>query len=279
MENVVTRTSLVWLASLLLLIPNSFCSGQDEPAGSSRFVLNLNDSNVASLKSLGMIQSNELGPDMVGNIAAIQLQFSGSVTDQAVIVDTQVSLDGNACEVVLTDAIIDTARKQPIRIQIPNGTAFSRVFIKYEVKSNDENAPPVPALNSQGSASRQVPMSNDAAAKHFVKLSTENQTIAGQMDLSDSIKFDTKFGAIDISLGQIRGIRFHVDGEDAAMVVLKNGDTITGVPKVDAFTLQTSWGRAELDVVFVEAITTSATASFTQTNDPGFGPRWQLFGG
>lgn len=253
----------------------------DTKTANSRFVLKLNDNHVASLKSLGTIQSRELESEIVGKISAIQLQFSGASTDQAVITEANVSVTGNACQIQLNDAVIDLARQQPIRINVPIGSVFSRVFLKYPVSSRKPPASTTPALNSQGSAGMNTNnagnANNNGFFQHYVKLA-ENKTLGGQMDLSESIKFNTKFGEIDVSVGQIRGIRFHIDGDDSALVVLNNGDSITGVPLADSFTLNTDWGRAELDAVFIESITTSQNATFRQSNDPGFGPRWQLYG-
>ena len=239
----------------------------------SRYVLTLNESHVEILKSLGLIQSRELNAESQGKISVVQIQFSGGATDQAVVTDTPAVTQGNACEITLTDEIIDLARQQPIRINVPNNATFSRVYLKYNNESSVSGSTemvdePMDSISTAGQS---------VFAEHYVKLS-EGSYLKGQIDLSGSVTFETKFGEVEIAVGQIRGIRFHVDGDDAAVVVLKNGDSITGIPQADSFELTTEWGRAELETVHVESITTSQTATFQQTNDSGFGPRWQLLG-
>ena len=268
------KNFLMMMLASLLLVPDSALA-QNETTGNSRFVMTLQDSFVQRLKSSGNLQS-PVRNDAQGKISAVQIQFSGTATQPAATIEIVPSVNGNVCQIRLDDAIIELAKAQPIRINVPVGSIFSKVFLVYDAPAQ------VNSLDGDSASNSPPPAPADATDdivfyQHFIKLS-DNETITGQMDLDQEIKFDTKFGEVDISVGQIAGIRFHIDGADAAMVVLKNGDSITGTPSSENFELNTDWGRAEFDPVFVESITTSQNARFQQTNDPEFGPRWQLIG-
>lgn len=276
------KNYVIMLLAGWLLIPNAFLVAQDQPSiGNSRFVMTLQDEYVQRLKSSGSLQSPVLA-DAQGKISAVQIQFSGSATQAAVAAPAVATVNGNICQIKLDDSTIDMARTQPIRVEVPAGSMFTKVFLIYDLAA----APAIDSLDPTTAGSSTSSTAPAASAtgfddisyfQHFVKLSDES-AIVGQMELDQELAFETKFGEVKISMGQIAGIRFHIDGEDAAMVVLKNGDSITGTPVSESFEMNTDWGRAEFDPVFVEAITTSANAQFRQTNDPGFGPRWQLNG-
>ena len=266
----------------------------------SRFDITLNEQWESKLKSLGTLQSTVRG-DSRGKIAAIQIEFAETQDQPHVEMNVPFTIAGDACQLTLSDAIIEAAKKQPVRIPTPDNSPFSQVFLNYS-----SVAETMPANSTvAGSASRNTgigvngsgssnAISNIAAdgigAKvdeasetesgnsvpfHFVKLSA-GKVIVGQMDLTEKLSFETKFGEVGISLGQIAGIRFHIDGDDSAVVVLNNGDSVTGIPKSDSLNLTTDWGRAEFDPVYVEQITTRQNASFSPTNDPQFGQRWIL---
>lgn len=238
----------------------------------SRFVMTLNENLVSNLKSLGSLNSS-LPQSAIGKIAAVHMQFAGASTEAASQAIAPVSVSSNVCRISLDDDIIEQARRNPIRIDLPADSQFASVFLEYVKPQSDTTE----ALQVNAPAASES--SNTAVAlQHFVKMSGTSKPMAGILELADSMKFETKFGDVDIALAQISGIRFHIDGDDAAVVVLNNGDTITGVTKSDSFILNTDWGRAEFDPVFVESITTSPNARFQQSTNPAFGARWELKG-
>ena len=265
--------SLMIVLSLVLLPASNNIFAQSDEAGesNSRYVLTLNDRHIESLKSLGSVQSREIGADVQGNIAVVQIQFSGSSTDQAVFTEANTVVEGNACLIDLNDGLIDLARQQPVRINVPENSTFARVFLRYanQAAMSADSAP-----QAEGIAGFD---NQDSADAHYVTLAG-NERLSGQFDLAGPVKLETKFGEIEIAMGQISGIRFHVDGDDAAVVVLKNGDSITGIPQSNSFELNTDWGRAELEATYIESITSSPNAMFQRDNSSGVGPRWQLLG-
>lgn len=266
--------SLMIVLSLILLPSGNgiFAQSNDTAESNSRYVLTLNDQHIESLKALGSVQSREIGEEVQGKIAVVQVQFSGSPTDQAVMAPAPIVVQGNACLIELNDSLIELARQQPIRISVPGNSTFARVFLRY---SNPDAALESPSAETESALGLGSQVTADA---HYVTLAG-NERLSGQFDLAEPVKLATKFGEIEIAMGQISGIRFHVDGDDSAVVVLNNGDSITGVPQINSFELNTGWGRAELEAVYIESVTTSPTSIFQQDNTSGNGPRWQLIGG
>ena len=76
-------------------------------------------------------------------------------------------------------------------------------------------------------------------------------------------------------MDQVAGIKFHTDSDDSAVVILNNGDSITGVPTIPAIQLKTDWGQADIEPSKIDSLTTTANATFTQGNSD-FGSRWNL---
>ena len=270
---------------------------------SSRFDITLDDQWEGKLKSLGTLQST-VRSDSRGVIVAIQIEYADTQNEPHVEQNVPFTVAGDACQLTLNDALLATARKQPVRIPIPENSQFSQVFLNYTggqtaaaaVDSNpasgnsNGSSEGIAVDSAAGSDNRQMVQASGSTLEnnmgtnnamtssvpmHYVKLS-DRKVLVGQMNLTEKLKFTTKFGEVDIALGQIAGIRFHIDGEDSALIVLKNGDSVTGIPAMESLNLNTDWGRAEFDPVYVDEITTSQRASFTQSNDPQFGQRWTL---
>ena len=102
--------------------------------------------------------------------------------------------------------------------------------------------------------------------------------MAGGIDGFHRFEIETKFGKVSVPMDQVAGIKFHIDGKDSAVVVMDNGDTVTGVPSIPAVMLKTDWGQADIEPEFMNALTTTASARFVQENTD-FGLRWQLKAG
>ena len=102
--------------------------------------------------------------------------------------------------------------------------------------------------------------------------------MAGGIDGFDRFEIATKFGKVSVPMDQVAGVKFHIDGKDSAVVVMDNGDTVTGVPTIPAVKLKTDWGQADIEPEFMNALTTTSNARFVQENTD-FGLRWQLKAG
>lgn len=275
----------------------STSSAQDQ----TKFILKLNDSLVNNMKSLGSLNS-VVPDDAQGKVAVVELKFDSTDPTAEVLQSGPVSevLD-DACMIDLTQELIEKARSNPLRFEIPSGSKFSKVFLNYPIdleldtedgssskNSSDDMSegsgnkslmPDKPDMGSSlntGSSNRQTmpTQSNSSVPSHYLTLSG-NRTMEGKMEITDKLMFETKFGSVGIGVEQIKGIRFHADGDDAAIIVLRNGDTITGVPKLDNVNITTEWGRAEIETKFIESVVITPNARF-QLNSNAGGPGWIL---
>ena len=91
----------------------------------------------------------------------------------------------------------------------------------------------------------------------------------------DSIKMNTLFGAVDIPLHTIAGIRFAQGAEEQSTVVLLNGDAITGDITISDFNFVSSWGKASVNVGNLVSITFREDLAWSGVNTPN-GRRWRL---
>jgi len=252
------------------------CTAQDQ----TKFILTLNEKLVGNMKSLGSLNS-VVPSDAQGRVAIIELKFETTDASAESMQSGPVTevVDG-ACMLELDDDLLAKAKNNTLRFEVPEGAEFSKVFLKYPLRRMD------PGLSTKGSSTDSfIPessFSNDrmpvlpmtGGSSHYITLSG-NRTIEGKMEITGKLSFETKFGDVGIGVDQIKGIRFHVDGDDSAVVVLKNGDTITGIPKLDNVTLNTEWGRAEVETKYIESLVTTPNARFQPNSNLG-GPGWIL---
>jgi len=117
---------------------------------------------------------------------------------------------------------------------------------------------------------------NQAGGEGVVFLRIGNaKRMAGKLNEFDQVSLKTAFGDVTIPMSEVAGIKFHTTADDKAVVVLNNGDTVTGIPSLPAIQLATDWGRADIDSEFVQSLTSASGAKFRQTNSD-FGVRWVL---
>ena len=266
------------------------CAAQDQ----TKFILTLNEQLVGNMKSLGSLNS-AVPEDAQGRVAVIELKFETTDLSAESLQSGPVTevVDG-ACMLDLDDDLLDKAKNNTLRFEVPEGADFSKVFLNYPLSTMDDDkkmdgdsmSPAESGSSTAGSSTNSVipdpslnnnqmqssPMSGSAS--HYITLSG-NRTIDGKMEITGKLSFETKFGDVGIGVDQIKGIRFHVDGDDSAVIVLKNGDTITGIPKLDNVTLNTEWGRAEVETKYIESVVTTPNARFQPNSNLG-GPGWIL---
>ena len=247
-----SKTMVSALLLTILLASNGFA--QDEPA---RFILKLNDSLISSFKDFGSLRS-ELPPDVRDRIETVELRFAGTEGEDPVTMNLEVKLqDGNA-EISVDDSLLETLRKQPVRIPL-EGKTFNLVFLRYdnEAKNSDDEI-----LMGDG-------------PNRFVLDIIDDSSIAGSVMGLTSIEMATSFGKIELKLDQIAGVRFKSDGNGAAVVFLNNGDSITGTPNLSVVNVQTFWGLAEVNIESIRSMAVSPSARFVQ-EATDFGTRWNL---
>ena len=255
------------------------------------YVLKLSDANISSLKSSGKPLRSQIPADNRGKISAIVIGTAENQGQEAVRLDGKVQIDGETAVIEMDDNMVDEMKKQPLRLNVDQNS-FAQVYISYRPAPQPvAQAAPQPAAQPVAQAVTQTgqapeeddstdipqiePESQDPAKKMFFVNLNNNETMRGEIDGFEAFKIKCSFGEITMPLDQIAGIRFHTDDKDSAVVVLKNGDSLTGVPTVEAVKIKTSWGQADVAPEHMKSITTSANSSFSQ-GQTDFGTRWQL---
>ena len=255
------------LALLLAIALSSSCMAQEQ----TRFVLKLNDDLASNLRNFGTLSSN-VDEKFRQRISMVEIQYVGGVDGTATTSDQKLVLSNDVANISVTETMINQLKSGPIRIMVPAGErSFSKIALNYEVSQSKPAATVENKVNSTG------PILNDSGQPmdtFFIRMN-KSDSMSGGIDGLEQVKFTTRFGDVAIPMDQIAGIKFHVDNRDSAVVVLNNGDSITGVPELQSISLKTDWGVAEIEPEFIDALTTTANAKFQQTTTD-FGLRWEL---
>lgn len=221
----------------------------------TRYTLTLNKQFIDTLQNSGSLKS-EVPASNRKKIAFVEIRYDETKSNDHVNLDVAIRRQGDDAIIVLDDETIAKIKGQPIRIAVQDN-GFSRVLLKYDT----------PAISPQQSSV----ISEETV---FIRLSDVN-SLAGELDNLETVKLECKFGSISIPMDQIAGIRLHTDADDSAVVVLNNGDVITGVPELSLMKLTTDWGKAEVEPDSIESITTTQGGKFSRQNTD-FGSRWTL---
>ena len=252
-------------AALVCLSMVNQAAAQDQ----TRFVLKLNEDLIFKLRDVGSLASN-VREEFRDRISLIEVQYGDTGSRAAETVEVDLEVANNVANVIMDERLIDRVQKGPIRIVVPTDKrTFSRVSLVY-ARGEGEDAPSRPAEPILNDAGQPIDM-------YYIRLK-ESKTMAGGIDGFDRFEIETKFGTVSMPMDQVAGIKFHIDGKDSAVVVMDNGDTVTGVPSIPAVRLQTDWGQADIEPEYMNALTTTSNARFVQENTD-FGLRWQLKAG
>ena len=242
-------------ATLVGLLFSNAVYGQNE---SPSFVLKLNDNLIKSFKDYGSLRS-QLPAQAQGRIDNIELRYEGTEGQEPTEMALSVEVKGESAQVYVGDSVLETLRRQPIRIPL-QGKAFNTIFLRY--RNGDA------AEEGGGIVMGDGP-------NRFVLEITDDSSIAGSVVDMTEITLMTNFGEVQLTLDQIAGVRFNADGEDGAVVFLNNGDAISGTPTLGVVNVQTFWGLAEVNATNVRSMSASPSAKYVRENTD-FGVRWQL---
>ncbi len=91
----------------------------------------------------------------------------------------------------------------------------------------------------------------------------------------EQINVNTLFGAVDIPMHTIAGIRFSQGTDEKSTIVLLNGDAITGDITMTDFDFVSSWGKATVNVSNLVSIVFRDDLAWSGVNTPN-GRRWRL---
>ena len=246
--------SMMMALAALIMVGN--VSAQDQ----TRFVLKLDNDLISSFRSYGSLRS-AVPDEFKARISFVELQFSDTKDNEPVELNLDIQINGDNANIVLNDADIETVKGQPVRVAVSaDRNSFSQIVLMYDAPA----AVAAPQMNSGG----------QPADMYYIRLSN-NRSMSGSIDGFDQFEIDTRFGKVSMPMDQVAGIRFHTDNKDSAVVVLANGDSVTGVPTIPAVSLKTDWGQADIEPQYIESLTTTANARFRLDNSD-FGSRWEL---
>ena len=144
--------------------------------------------------------------------------------------------------------------------------SFSATAVDAE-EASDSTVAAVPVVHS-------VPKSETHPLSVTVVLLNKTK-LTGMLADMTSLKMQTSFGAADIPLSEVAGIRFASVDNASNTIVMLNGDSITGATEIKLMTVETEWGVAEINgsniasIMFLSGITWEPQVGLS-------GDRWNL---
>ncbi len=133
-------------------------------------------------------------------------------------------------------------------------------------------SPSANASSSQSKAMRAVPQARPLVVTVDLLSGTK---ISGTLTDANSLEIRTSFGAANMPLSEVSGIRFATADDPTTTVAMHNGDSITGATDVKIVTVETEWGTATINgqsvqsILFVPNVTWNSLAGLN-------GKRWSL---
>lgn len=238
-------------AALLVLGMAATTAAQDAP-----YQMILTKGNLDAMVN-GTLLKSPVPADKQNQISEIQIGFKETETAPPVELNVDVQVNGGNATVLVDDALLSRIKGQPVRFEV-NARPLNTVMLKYDAPAAAD-----PMLNQAG-----------GEGVVFVRIGSSKR-MAGKLSDFETIKLTCTFGEITVPMSEVAGIKFHTTSDDKAVVVLNNGDTVTGIPTIPALQLMTDWGRADIDPEFIQSVTATSGAKFRQTNSD-FGVRWVL---
>jgi hypothetical protein len=104
---------------------------------------------------------------------------------------------------------------------------------------------------------------------------TRGNPIEGTLTDTTQLQMKTSFGAIEIPLSEVAGVRFATAEEATTTVVMLNGDSVTGATNVERMTVETEWGVAQINGSAIAGILLVPNLEWTSYAGLN-GKRWSL---
>lgn len=203
----------------------------------------------------GRLLTSPVRPEKQNAIENVILSYEATKSNPPVELNVDMQYSNGKIEVMVDDDLLAKIKGQPVSFDVLQ-RPVTEVVLKYDAPVND------PVMSGSGEGAL------------FVRLS-DSKRMAGKAAGLKEFKLSTSIGEITVPMGEVAGIKLHTTSDDKAVVVLNNGDTITGVPDISGVELETDWGKAEIDPNFIQSITSTAGAKFRQQSSD-FGVRWSL---
>jgi len=243
-------TSLTLTACMLVLGMVSAATAQDNTS----YPLVLSASNLDAMVQ-GRLLTSPVKPEKQNVIESVVVSYSATKSNAPVELNVDMQYSNGKVEVMVDDELLAKIKGQPVVIEVLQ-RPVTEVVLKYDAPAGD----PIMGGGGEGAV--------------FVRLS-DSKRMAGKVEGLTEFNLKTSIGEITVPMSEVAGIKLHTTSDDKAVVVLNNGDTITGVPNIAAIALMTDWGKADIDPQFIQSITSTSGAKFRQQSSD-FGTRWML---
>lgn len=99
--------------------------------------------------------------------------------------------------------------------------------------------------------------------------------LEGTLTDTTQLQMKSSFGAVDIPLSEVAGIKFASADDPSTTVVMLNGDSITGATDVQLITVETEWGTARINGTSIGSILFVPGLSWNSQSGLN-GTRWNL---
>lgn len=132
--------------------------------------------------------------------------------------------------------------------------------------------PAAKSSSSQSHTMRAVPQARPLVVTVDLLSGTN---ISGTLTDANSLEIRTSFGAANMPLSEVAGIRFATADDPTTTVAMHNGDSITGATDVKIVTVETEWGTATINGQSVQSILFVPNVSWNSLAGLS-GKRWSL---
>ena len=247
-------TSLASAAIIVLVGLASAATAQDNTS----YPMVLKSGILEAMVKGSVLTSPVTLPEKQNAIEKVILSYEATRGNAPVELNVDLSYDNGKVNVIVDDNLLAKIKGQPVVFDITQ-RPVTEIVLKYD------------ALPSGGDP---IMADSDGKGVVFIRLS-DTKRMAGKLEGLNEFKIKAAFGEITIPMSEIAGIKFHTTSDDKAVVVLNNGDAITGIPTIPAIELITDWGQADIEPEFIQSMTSTSGAKFRQQNTD-FGVRWTL---
>ncbi len=246
-------TSIVSTAIITVLGLVAVVSAQDN----SIYPMDLSASNLNAMVQGRLLTSPVTQVEKQNSIETIKLSYLETKANAPVELIVDMTYDNGKVNVIVDDNLLAKIKGQPVVFDVSQ-RPVTEVVLKYDAFPADN--PIMRAADGKGVV--------------FIRLS-DTKRMAGKVEGLNEFMLKTSFGEVTVPMSEIAGIKFHTSSDDKAVVILNNGDAITGIPTIPAIELMTDWGKADIDPEFIQSMTSTSAAKFRQQNSD-FGVRWTL---
>lgn len=99
--------------------------------------------------------------------------------------------------------------------------------------------------------------------------------LSGALAQAADLPMRSSFGEIRIPYSEVAGVRLAREGSLSSTVVLHNGDSVTGAVTLDTVTIETDWGKAEVNGSAISSLVFTPGTKWVSENTLS-GTRWKL---